>query len=154
MLVPILLGCATVFVTMTIQIAAVVWMLHYLHGLVNDPERESIGLGVVVYVLSVVMLMLFFGHLIQAAVWATLFQNLGEFTDFASAFYHSLVNFASLGYGDIVMSEKWRLLGAIEAANGVLMFGMSGGTLLSVTTYLLSSYTPLKKNFESMKKSD
>ena len=59
MLVPILLGCATVFVTMTIQIAAVVWMLHYLHGLVNDPERESIGLGVVVYVLSVVMLMLF-----------------------------------------------------------------------------------------------
>ena len=30
-----------------------------------------------------------------------------------------------LGYGDIVMSERWRLLGPLEAANGILMFGVS-----------------------------
>lgn len=35
------------------------------------------------------------------------------------------VNFAALGYGDIVMSERWRLPGPIEAANGILMFGVS-----------------------------
>ena len=76
---------------------------------------------------------------------------LGEFSDFATAFYHSMVNFASLGYGDIVMSERWRLLGAIEACNGVLMFGLSAGTMLSVMTFLLSNFSSLKENFESLK---
>jgi hypothetical protein len=63
---------------------------------------------------------------------------LGEFSDFLTAFYHSMVNFASLGYGDIVMSEDWRLLGAIEASNGVLMFGLSAGAMLSIMSYLLA----------------
>ena len=49
----------------------------------------------------------------------------GEFKDFATAFYHSVVNFTTLGYGDLVMSEKRRILGALEAANGVLMFGLT-----------------------------
>ena len=66
------------------------------------------------------------------ATWAILFLWLGEFEDFATAFYHSTVNFTSLGYGDIVMSEERRLLGALEAANGVLMFGLSAGAILSV----------------------
>jgi len=66
-----------------------------------------------------------------------LFVQLGEFTDFELAFYHSVVNFTSLGYGDIIMSEKWRLLGALEAANGILMFGLTTGALLSVMTRLL-----------------
>ena len=49
-----------------------------------------------------------------------------------------MVNFASLGYGDIVMSEQWRLLGAIEASAGVLMFGVSAGAMLSIMSYLLA----------------
>ncbi|BCG00448.1 hypothetical protein PPGU19_050160 [Paraburkholderia sp. PGU19] len=50
---------------------------------------------------------------------------LSEFSDFATALYHSAVNFITLGYGDIVMSKQWRMLGPIEAANGILMFGVS-----------------------------
>jgi hypothetical protein len=48
------------------------------------------------------------------------------------AFYHSTVNFATLGYGDIVMSEQARLLGALEAVNGVMMFGLTTGVLVTV----------------------
>ena len=47
-------------------------------------------------------------------------------------FYHSTVNFATLGYGDIVMSEQARLLGALEAVNGVMMFGLTTGVLVTV----------------------
>ncbi len=61
-------------------------------------------------------------------------MSLGEFQDFGTAFYHSAVNFTSLGYGDIVMSEEWRLLGALEAANGVLMFGITAGLVIAVLT--------------------
>jgi len=139
MLVNLLLGSATVFVSMGIQVTVVVWMVRYLINMMED-DTERLGFGFDTYIISVVVLMLFFGHLLQIAIWAAVFMYLQEFSDFYSAFYHSTVNFASLGYGDIVMSEKWRLLGALEACNGVLMFGLSAGTLLSVMTRLFSRH--------------
>ena len=132
MWIPLLIGFLTVLFTMGIQVTAVVFMLRYLLKIVSEPGLKYRGMGFDTYVISIVLLVLFVGHLFQVAVWAGLFLYLGEFEDFATAFYHSMVNFASLGYGDIVMSEEHRLLGALEAANGVLMFGLSAGAILSV----------------------
>ena len=78
-----------------------------------------------VLMLSSVMLITLVGNFLQLGFWALLFLFLGEFDNFQTALYHSGVNFATLGYGDIVMSEQWRLLGPLEAANGILMFGVS-----------------------------
>ncbi|MCO8311317.1 potassium channel family protein [Pseudomonas mandelii] len=78
-----------------------------------------------ILLLSMVMLLMLLSNFVQMAIWATLFMLLDEFDEFATALYHSAVNFATLGYGDIVMSARWRLLGPLEAANGILMFGVS-----------------------------
>ena len=140
MLINLLLGSATVFISMGIQVAVVVLMIRYLLRILQERERAQRGFGFDTYAISIVLLMLFAGHLVQITIWAILFIYLGEFNDFLTAFYHSAVNFASLGYGDIVMSEKWRLLGALEASNGVLMFGLSAGTMLSVMTNLFARH--------------
>jgi Ion channel len=42
------------------------------------------------------------------------------------------INFTTLGYGDIVMSRRWRLLGPLEAVNGSLMLGLSAAMLFAV----------------------
>src|SRR5262245_1497391 len=63
--------------------------------------------------------------MVQIALWATAFVLCGEFADFETAFYHSAVNFTTLGYGDVVMSRRWRLLGPLEAVNGSQMLGLS-----------------------------
>ena len=138
MFVSLILGCVTVIVSMSIQVSAVVLMLRYLINVIAEHDRSTTGFSFESYAISMVLMMLFIGHLIQIAIWAILFMLLGEFVSFQTAFYHSAVNFASLGYGDIVMSEDWRLLGAIEASNGVLMFGLSAGTMLAVMTNLFS----------------
>ena len=153
MFLPLLLGCLTVFVSMAIQIVAVVFMLNYLFNLMSHDKSRFSGYLMNTYVISVVMLMLFIGNMVQVAIWAALFMHLDEFGDFATAFYHSTVNFASLGYGDIVMSEKWRLLGAIEASNGVLMFGLSAGMMLSVMTRMLATRPEFKDRMLSLKDS-
>lgn len=140
MLMNLLLGCLTVFISMGIQVAVVVYTIRYVMGITQREGRNSDGIGFDTYVISMVLVMLFLGHLFQVAIWAVLFMYLGEFTDFLTAYYHSTVNFASLGYGDIVMSEKWRLLGALEASNGVLMFGLSAGTLFAVMSNLFSHH--------------
>ena len=75
-------------------------------------------------VVSVILLALV-AHLTEIAFWAALLVVCGEFTSFGTAYYHSAVNYTSLGYGDIVMSPAWRLLGPIETANGMLLFGVS-----------------------------
>jgi hypothetical protein len=97
------------------------------------------------------MLIMLAGNVIQMTLWASLFFGYGEFKEFATAFYHSVVNFATLGYGDIVMSEKRRLLGALEAANGVLMFALTTGFLYTILSGILERYwdEQLSKNAKS-----
>ena len=133
MLSNLLFGSALIIINLGIQVVAVTILIRYI-GRHLDDDLTATADSVV---LAVVMGVLLLGHLFQFATWALLFVWLGEFTDFATAFYHSAVNFTSLGYGDLVMSESHRLLGALEAANGVLMFGLSAGTILSVMNGLL-----------------
>ena len=71
-------------------------------------------------------------HLIEIALWAVLFVVCGEFAQFGTAYYHSAVNYTTLGYGDLIMTPSWRLLGPLEAANGVLMFGVSTAMIFTV----------------------
>ncbi|MEY3080301.1 MAG: hypothetical protein RJA94_286 [Pseudomonadota bacterium] len=58
-------------------------------------------------------------------VWATTFYLVGVFQDFEPSLYFSLVTFSTLGFGDIILDEKWRLLSGLTAANGLLSFGWS-----------------------------
>ena len=76
-------------------------------------------------------------HLAQVAIWAGAFLACGEFAGFDDAFYHSAVNYSSLGYGDIVMSRRWRLLGPLEAMNGILLFGISTALMFAVISRLI-----------------
>jgi Ion channel len=84
-------------------------------------------------------------HLIEIALWAVLFVICGEFSDFRTAYYHSAVNYTSLGYGDIIMSPAWRLLGPLETANGMLLFGVSTAMIYAVIQWLAETrYTDLQ----------
>ena len=87
--------------------------------------------------LSRTMLILVFGNLLQVGLWALLFEWLGEFDTLGEAYYHSAVNFATLGYGDLVMSDDHRLLGPLEAINGVLMIGVSTAVLMGAVQDLI-----------------
>jgi hypothetical protein len=91
-----------------------------------------------VAIMTAVLIVALASILVQVAVWAASFLVCGEFGDFPTAFYHSAVNFTTLGYGDLVMSREWRLLGPLEAANGVLMFGISASGLFAVTSRLIA----------------
>lgn len=139
MILTLAIGSLMIMGNMIIQVLAVVVLVRMFAQRI-EKFRHGRGFGFDVRVVSTVMLVLFAGHILQFATWAMLFVWLDQFEDFATAFYHSTVNFTSLGYGDIVMSPQWRLLGGLEAANGVLMFGLSAGTLLSVMNRLFNRH--------------
>jgi Ion channel len=97
--------------------------------------RYLIDLTIVVLVVSFT----FVAHVIEVAVWALLFMICGEFQEFGAAFYHSAVNYSTLGYGDVIMSPSWKLLGPLEASNGSLMFGVSTAIIFSVILRLIQT---------------
>jgi hypothetical protein len=78
-------------------------------------------------------------HLIEIALWAVVFLICGEFQAFGIAYYHSAENYTTLGYGDLVMSPAWRLLGPLEAANGMLMFGVTTAMIFAVIQRLIEA---------------
>jgi len=57
-------------------------------------------------------------------LWALAFHAMGIFPSFEEAMYFTLVTFTTLGYGDVLMPDEWRILGGLAAANGVLNFGL------------------------------
>jgi voltage-gated potassium channel Kch len=86
--------------------------------------------------LLLVVFGLFAVHTVEIWLYAIVYIILGETGGFQDALYFSTTTFAALGYGDIVLSPKWRLLSAIEGANGVILFAWSTAFLLGVTTRL------------------
>ena len=58
-------------------------------------------------------------------VWGLTFYMAGVFQSLEPALYFSLVSFSTLGFGDIILDEKWRILSGLTAANGLLSFGWS-----------------------------
>lgn len=75
-------------------------------------------------------------HTIQVWLYAVLFRALGEFATFEQALYFSTVSFSTLGYGDLTLSAPWRVLGAIEGVNGLVLIAWSTAFLMSVTARL------------------
>ncbi len=130
MLTNFLLGLPTMVMCLMLQTALLVLVIRYFYKHTDILDSGSLWSSLVV--INGVMLLLVIGNLGQIAIWAWMFIMLGEFELFGDAFYHSAVNFGSLGYGDIVMSDEHKLLGALEAINGVIMIGVSTAALMTV----------------------
>ena len=77
-------------------------------------------------------------HLTQIALWAVAFLLCGQISTWETAFYYSAQNYTALGYGDIHLSGRWRLLGPLEALNGLLFLGLSTAVLFAVMSQLIA----------------
>ena len=94
--------------------------------------RTGVRFSTNAIMVTVAVLFALVAHLVEIALWALVLQVCGEFHRFATALYHSAVNYTSLGYGDVVMSPSWKLLGPLETVNGMLLFGVSTAMIFTV----------------------
>jgi len=136
MLANLLIGIAVMVPCIVILAGVLSMMLKYLYRL-EQKSALAVSVRGGALVLTCVLMILLAGILLQIGIWAAVFVALDEFADLATAFYHSTVNFTTLGYGDIVLSERRRLLGALEALNGVLMIGLCTGASFAVVSELM-----------------
>jgi hypothetical protein len=138
----LLIGLPFMLLCLTLQVAVTYWCIRFY---VRQADRMAPGCGAFteVWPLLLVMIVLTLANFVQIVIWGTLFIYLGEFVVAYEAIYHSAVNFTSLGYGDVVMSARWKLIGPLEAVNGILMLGMTSAALVAIMQYMI------KHHFES-----
>jgi ion channel len=135
---PLLVGTAATFCTIIVHALILgIIVTQVRRGL----QRGRVGIGFwtdVMFVTGATLLALA-GHLVEIGLWALAFELCGEFSNFAAAFYHSAVNYTTLGDDTVVMSARWRLLGPFEASAGMLMFGVSTAMIFAVTQRLIQT---------------
>jgi len=143
-LLPLSIGACTVLCTILIHALALGATVNFFR---LEKKRGHAGSGafvdlaIAVFVISIA----FAAHLLAIGVWAVLFVTLVEFQELGTAYYHSAVNYTTLGYGDLLLTPSWRLLGPLEAANGALMFGVSTAMVFAVAQRLfLARYEDLR----------
>ena len=141
----LLVGLPVVLVCLVLQVATLFWCVrYYVRKVLLGPGREGFLAGI--RPLAAVTLVMFTANLVQVALWGALFLWLGEFEQAYDAMYHSAVNFSSLGYGDIVMSRDRKLLGPLEALNGVLMLGMTAAAVMAIVQHMIKLLSEARPN--------
>jgi len=132
----LLLGTVVLLATLLAYTIATTLIVHLVERLIRR-GYTGVGFWKNVAVMTVVTLVTAAAHLVQIALWAVAFLMIGEFSTFEKAFYFSAENYAALGYGDIVLTGQWRLLGPLEAINGLLLFGLSTAVMFAVMGRLI-----------------
>jgi len=84
-----------------------------------------------IHLVSVIVLMMFFVSLAEVLIWACTYLALRASEGLEQAVYFSMVTFTTLGYGDVLLDERWRLLASFEAANGIIMFGWTTAIVIA-----------------------
>jgi hypothetical protein len=134
---PLLVGIATILCTIVIH----GFMLALVISTVRrDLLRGRVGVSFIrdLTFVTAVTLLAFIVHLIEIGTWAVTLDLCGEFSAFSAAFYHSAVDYTTLG-DSVVISSQWRLLGPLSAADGTLMFGVSTAMIFAVVQRLIQS---------------
>jgi voltage-gated potassium channel Kch len=123
-------------VCVVIHAAGVSWALRKLRPSREPAPRLAAGMQLFVLVAAWIILL----HLAEIAVWAGFYLWQDAMPDLASALYFSAVTYTTTGYGDLVLAEEWRLLGAVEALTGILMCGWSTGFFFAIVNRIYEGY--------------
>ncbi|MGD0117783.1 MAG: hypothetical protein ABSD30_06945 [Candidatus Binatus sp.] len=71
-------------------------------------------------------------HGIEGAIWAAAYRFLGALPDARSAMLYSLSAMTSYGHANLFLKDRWQLMGALEALNGMLLFGLTTAFLFAI----------------------
>jgi voltage-gated potassium channel len=130
MIVLLLFAFALTAVTVIIHALGTLGALAHLARAWHRRKGEHWLWAAEIQIVRVVTLLLLL-HLIEAGVWAGLYVISGILPNTETALYFSLTSYTTVGYGDVVLQPPWRLLGPIESAVGILMFGWSTGIMVA-----------------------
>jgi hypothetical protein len=136
-------GLALIVLTIAIHAVSVVMMALAGLQLRISLEKRKLSLGyaipIVISVIGTVGLLLAVLHGIEATIWAVAYVWLGALGSFTDAMLYSVDSLTTRGASGLMLLPQWRMLGALEATDAMLLFGISTAYIFVV----LQAYWPM-----------
>jgi hypothetical protein len=137
MLIPFMVAAVLFFGSLLVYGTAMHLIVRVVVGLIRSGSRE-LGFWKSTAVMAIVTAITAAAHLTQIAVWAAAFLLCGQVSTLETAFYLSAQCYTTLCYSDVPLSGRWRLLGPLEATNGLLFVGLSTAVLFAIMSQLIA----------------
>jgi voltage-gated potassium channel Kch len=103
------------------------WLLSRRSAVEQRPSHTQYSL-LLIAAFTVILLL----HVFQTGIWAAFYRWRELFPDYETSLYFSLTSYTTIGYGDVTLPQRWRLLGAVEGISGVLLCGLSTAFLFAL----------------------
>ena len=124
-----LIAAGLVGITVTIHAVGLAALLRAMMRLHARQVRDFWSVTLVVISLTCYLVLI---HLLEIFVWGLFYYWQDCLPDVESALYFSGVTYTTVGYGDLVLPQAWRMFGPLEAMTGTLMFGLSTGVFFAI----------------------
>lgn len=140
----LLLGSVVIVITVIIQVVlfniVIAQLTRIGHWLSHPASFVKTSM-----VMTAVVLWTLLGITINTWIWALLFKMIDALATFNEALYFATVTFTTLGYGDITLSDEWRLLSSLTAVNGLIIFGLNTAFLVEFVKKTRGLHLPQEK---------
>ena len=140
-----IIGSAVGITVMLVHLLATLTVYSSVHVI-----GSRIGENRVIFLIASLIclyIILFICLCFSVTIWALTYYHMELVDNFGDAFYTAMLNYTTLGSGDLNQIAKTRLFGPMAAASGILMFGWAAALLV----YIIQLHLPviLKKKWES-----
>lgn len=137
-------GLSLIALTIVIHATGIAFMALVLTSIRERMQSEGLwtlqqSLTITIGLIGAAGLLLAVLHGIEAGVWATAFWWLGASPSPAEAMLYSVDSITTRGASGLMLEQRWQMMGALEAANGMLLFGISTAFIFAV----MQGYSPL-----------
>ena len=127
-----LFGGAVSAVNIGLHALVMTLLVRVAHAALARAKDRSHQSRLLLEVMIPTVLVLMITHALEVVVWGIAYWLVDAAPVGTDRVYFAFVNYTTLGYGDVVPVERWRLIGPITAMNGVLLFGWSTAVIFEV----------------------
>ena len=142
MIFELLVGTLTILASTAVMIGFVLVAIRLVRRAEANYADRRPGVWQFFRLLSSAVVLVLIAHTLCVWLWALLFRLLGVFPTLEEAVYFSMVSFTTVGYGDVVAPQGWRILSGFISVNGILAFGIFTAVLIEIIRGLSDRYIP------------
>jgi Ion channel len=136
MFVQLMIGAGMIGLTVILHALSLDAIIRHLRWLEKAVLHKVQNLPWKPVTIAAIVLAIFTVTIAEIWAWAGLYYYIEAFPDFETALYFSTTAFTTVGFGDVMPIQGWRLLGAIEGANGFMLFGWSTAFTFEILSQL------------------
>ncbi len=132
MIIKILIAWGLVVTTVTIHstgMAVILWLLFRFDPVNTNFMKAAWRLNSLVWWIIVI-------HMVEISVWGLFYWYQDCFPSINSALYFAGITYTTIGYGDLLLPQEWRMLAPVQGLTGILMCGLSTAVFFAVVSYL------------------